>query len=399
MIEACGAGDGMRGGCIEGYCSAAACDSSGQANHGVDISVSTIEMDTPPVNFDNPRSIDFDGAADYINVPHDASLANFTELTISLWVNPDGAVDSSWSHVVSKTRGSSADYGIMWVGNLSGGCAIGNFSFRIWTTTARNVCSETIVSENTGWHHIAGTWDGNTMTVYYNGVAENTLGESGTISNTGNPLSIGNNPNGANRLFPGNVDELRIYNRALSTAEIKRLAQGNQPSTGAGTVTLEDDLTVNSSLVLVSGTLDVNASEDNDIFVGGSWWNYGGDFVARSGSVTFNSTSTGNIIQSNGILESFNIVNIDGASGGWTLNDNITASGTIHLDDGTLTRTGDVTGITITGSLEVDGGTVSGTTELLIDGNLSLLSGTFTAPDNVLVISGNFLRVKVPSSR
>ncbi len=87
----------------------------------------------------------------------------------------------------------------------------------------------------------------------------------------------------------GRVDDFRIYNRVLSNTEIMRLARGNMPATGLGTYTLQDALTVDGTLRLNAGTLDV-AGTNKQVNVAGNWENFGGIFVERAGTVILDGT-------------------------------------------------------------------------------------------------------------
>ena len=66
------------------------------------------------------------------------------------------------------------------------------------------------------WTHIAGTYDGANLRLYVNGVLVKTQARTGTIFSSPNPLYIG----GKGSQFSGLIDEVRVYNRALSAAEI-----------------------------------------------------------------------------------------------------------------------------------------------------------------------------------
>ena len=69
------------------------------------------------------------------------------------------------------------------------------------------------------WTHLAGTWDGSTLRLYLGGVEVASQPRSGTLEVNNSPLHIGGNTyNGEN--FSGLIDEVRIYNRALTPAEI-----------------------------------------------------------------------------------------------------------------------------------------------------------------------------------
>ena len=74
------------------------------------------------------------------------------------------------------------------------------------------------------WVHMAATYDGTTMRLYQNGVQVGSMAASGNITgHTSAPSVIGANPN-AYGVFNGLIDEVRIYSRAMSAAEIGELA-------------------------------------------------------------------------------------------------------------------------------------------------------------------------------
>ncbi len=70
------------------------------------------------------------------------------------------------------------------------------------------------------WTHLAATYDGTTQRLYVNGTQVSTLAVSGAITTSNNPLKIGGNSIWA-EWFSGLIDEVRVYNRALSAAEIQ----------------------------------------------------------------------------------------------------------------------------------------------------------------------------------
>jgi Concanavalin A-like lectin/glucanases superfamily len=69
------------------------------------------------------------------------------------------------------------------------------------------------------WTHIATTYDGTSQRLYINGVLVATKAQTGTIAAGNQPLRIGGN-NVSGEFFQGLIDEVRVYNRALSAAEI-----------------------------------------------------------------------------------------------------------------------------------------------------------------------------------
>jgi len=70
------------------------------------------------------------------------------------------------------------------------------------------------------WTHLASTYDGTTLKIYVNGNLSSTKTVSGAVQSNSNPLRIGGNyPYG--QFFEGKIDEVRVYNRALSQGEIQ----------------------------------------------------------------------------------------------------------------------------------------------------------------------------------
>jgi fibronectin type 3 domain-containing protein len=88
------------------------------------------------------------------------------------------------------------------------------------------------------WTHVAATWNGSTMVIYTNGVQQASLASGGSITTTTDPLAIGTKNTGTatGDYFKGELDEVRIYNRALGVAEINTVmhAGDTAPTVPAG---------------------------------------------------------------------------------------------------------------------------------------------------------------------
>ncbi|BAQ64272.1 LamG-like jellyroll fold domain-containing protein [Geminocystis sp. NIES-3709] len=82
----------------------------------------------------------------------------------------------------------------------------------------------------TQWHSYTGTFDGNTIRLYIDGNLVASRNERGTIRQDNGPLFIGRD-DGLNRFFNGSIDEVTIWNRALSESEIQNTIIG-KPLTG-----------------------------------------------------------------------------------------------------------------------------------------------------------------------
>jgi hypothetical protein len=70
------------------------------------------------------------------------------------------------------------------------------------------------------WSHIAGTWDGATLKFWVNGALAGSRAATGTLANSTGVLRLGGNAIW-NEWFAGRIDEVRVYNRALTQAELQ----------------------------------------------------------------------------------------------------------------------------------------------------------------------------------
>ena len=103
-----------------------------------------------------------------------------------------------------------------------------------WAFSTRNVISgsgpnttllSTTTVTNNRWYHIVALRDGETLRIYVDGVLENSGAQASatSVSSTVN-MTIGSlNAISPGQYFDGRIDEVRIYNRALTTDEVKQL--------------------------------------------------------------------------------------------------------------------------------------------------------------------------------
>jgi hypothetical protein len=156
----------------------------------------------------------FDGIDDYINAGNGTSLNITGSITIEAWIRPSKLATS---YIAKKASQSSTDgYEL----SLS---STGKAFFRVNQKTSSNSYRvDTIDSypiTNTTWVHLVGIYNGSHLQIYLNGTLQNSvLGPSNILSNTDN-LEIGG-PDGS-AYFKGGIDEVRIWNRALTPQEIE----------------------------------------------------------------------------------------------------------------------------------------------------------------------------------
>ena len=128
---------------------------------------------------------------------------------------------------------------------------LGPATYRVDSTTSYPTDGNT-------WVHVAGTYDGTTVRLYYNGVSENPEAASFSLLANAYPLSIGVNGDLTQYFFGGAIDDVRVYNRALSAAEIAALAAGapvnHAPVASDGTLTTAIDTPADGTLVAPTRT-------------------------------------------------------------------------------------------------------------------------------------------------
>jgi hypothetical protein len=185
---------------------AAASDASGLGNHG-----NVREAQFVAGRFGNALS--FDGVNDWVEVTDSVSLELSTGMTLEAWVNP--SVAAGWNTVLLKEAGAGMSYELYSNNDVNRPAAY----FTVPSGAIRAVTGTAAVGAST-WTHLAVTYDGASMRMYVNGVLVRTTARTGTILAEDGPLHIGGNQVWGGEWFSGLIDEVRIYNRALSAAEI-----------------------------------------------------------------------------------------------------------------------------------------------------------------------------------
>lgn len=153
------------------------------------------------------RCIDFDGTNDYVVTSILPALG--TAFTLSAWVNPDTLAPASYNIIVSR--------GLPYIGFTSQKPI---FSFQDSGSIQRNAVSAS--NATTGqWIHLLGVHDGTSGKLYVNGVLAATAVNT-PLSVTSTSWDIGAHK-APNYYLDGKLDDVRIYNRALSAGEISQL--------------------------------------------------------------------------------------------------------------------------------------------------------------------------------
>jgi hypothetical protein len=167
------------------------------------------------------NALSFDGSNDYVSIPDSDILDLKTQATLSAWIN---------------TKSLTTPHGIVGRWNYAGGPpykdsilieARGDVSrkFRFCIATSDQDSGVTVLASNqqfnaNTWYHIAGTYDGVTMKLYINGQLDNSASKTGNIYANNSNWYIGAFNYGNVAYFNGLIDDVRIYNTAMSAEEI-----------------------------------------------------------------------------------------------------------------------------------------------------------------------------------
>lgn len=191
-------------------------DFSGHQNDGVFVNTPTRATSSCQAGY----CLSFDGVDDRVNIP--APLTNFptSTITVSAWVKVSNHVD--WYDYVRNNWAGTAGAWLLY-SDSSGNARFGVIDDALAQHNASG-CSTNFTVDN--WHMITGTYDGSTVRVYLDGVqCATTNSLSGQSLYTGGAIQFGEW--GSTGATTHRMDEVRVYNRALTATEIQNLYNSN----------------------------------------------------------------------------------------------------------------------------------------------------------------------------
>jgi len=185
---------------------------------------------TAPGKVGHGRAISLDSAKQqFVDVP-DSDLLDVDRYTLAAWVRYLPNVHDDRWEVVEKAgaywMNIRTDTRKLRVGGFFGGCDGRLGDTWQYVDSVRSIPAKT-------WVHVASTYDGATLTIYINGVLDQSLAVTGrTCANT-EPVTIGaKNKTSAGLVeayFDGRIDDFRIYDHALTVTEIKAVRAAATP--------------------------------------------------------------------------------------------------------------------------------------------------------------------------
>jgi lysophospholipase L1-like esterase/chitodextrinase len=202
-------------------------------------------------------ALTFDGINDVLVVNDSPTLdPGASGITVAAWVYRR-ADTQNWVSVVSRQQGDT-----YFEHFYLGFSAAGEYSWFVNTTNGYSALPAAGVAPLGQWVHVVGTYDGSFVRLYVNGVQRFATPHSGTIAPDTTGITVGASHNDAahtpSEAFPGSVDELRIYQGALSAAEVTSLYQatGGTPLDPPPTVSMTNP----AAGAVVKGTFTATAT-------------------------------------------------------------------------------------------------------------------------------------------
>ncbi|MFC1636744.1 LamG-like jellyroll fold domain-containing protein [Planctomycetota bacterium] len=164
-------------------------------------------------------ALEFDGSNDYVDCGSDPSLNINGQLTVAAWVRT-----TSTAHAYYVSKGTAWDE----IGHYAIGQEYNvpmTFQFEIAGSGGTLELDSNVAINDGEWHHVLGTYDDPVVRVYVDGVVveENTAAPNRLTGSTVGGLTIGQR---GSEIISGTIDEVRIYNHAVTEAEILAAMEG-----------------------------------------------------------------------------------------------------------------------------------------------------------------------------
>lgn len=166
-------------------------------------------------------ALKFDGVGDYVECGNDPAFNLTDKITVAAWIKVE-TFDKDWQAIFGK--GDSA-----WRIQRDGSTNAVEFacdSLAGGVYQLRNVLGHTPVNDGR-WHHVAGTYDGARLCVYVDGALDAFVATQGPIATNTSSARIAENSESRGRYWKGLIDDVLLYNAALSQSQINGVMTGS----------------------------------------------------------------------------------------------------------------------------------------------------------------------------
>lgn len=194
-------------------------DSSGSGHDGTVAGTSTVSGQVD-------SALLFNGNSDYVSIPSFDVTGD--QLTISTWIRKDQNIAAYYDERIIAKSTSTASAEHYWM--LSTIKVGSDLRTRVRLRTNGSVL--TLVDSTNlqlgTWYHLGFTYDGSQVCIWIDGSASDCAATSGDVGQGNVPVNIGRNPDGYG-VWPGALDDVRIYEAALTASEMGIVMAGGNP--------------------------------------------------------------------------------------------------------------------------------------------------------------------------
>ncbi|MHC4745005.1 MAG: LamG-like jellyroll fold domain-containing protein, partial [Planctomycetota bacterium] len=188
-------------------------DASGNGFDGILTAGASPQWQQGPIG----GALHLQGAGNYVNCGNDPIFDLTEAMTVSAWINIS-TVPADWTGII--TKGDDA-----W--RLSTSVGTTRMHFAVTGPPEYWAVDGSTDLDPGGWYHIAATYDGDQIRLFVDGVEDGAISYDGGITTNEFDTWIGGNSDRPGREFDGLIDEVAVWNRALSMDEIQNLAALN----------------------------------------------------------------------------------------------------------------------------------------------------------------------------
>jgi hypothetical protein len=187
----------------------------------------------------NGWGVSFDGSTGALSVPDNPAFEYTNAVTIAAWVNPS---QTAGLHTILNKWYAPDSYMLL--------VHDGRFEFSVALAGTGTVTASAPAAAGV-WTHVAGVFNGSTITLYVNAVAVASMPAAGTLQPSGRPLSIGSWPSW--NAFAGVIDEVWLSGDPFNAIQIGRLAYGGRPALEVAAWRFDDCASANPTLIDSTG--------------------------------------------------------------------------------------------------------------------------------------------------
>jgi hypothetical protein len=223
-------------------------DQSGNGNNG--------SVNGASLTFDRfgqtSTAYSFDGINNFIQVNNAAIFNLVNGHSISVWFKPNSIHQAVIIEKFNQTNGLG-DGGPQLV--LRSNQLV---DFSIFHNNTGNFVYSNIPSTNQLWHHIVATWNGNLIRLYQNGLLTDSIPLSVTLNQCNEPMMIGKRSFQNDLHFDGVIDDIGMWNRALTQLEITNLYNAVNCNNNLAITPQNNNLLAGSTAIFNATTSDAN---------------------------------------------------------------------------------------------------------------------------------------------